>query len=217
MRLLLVQDRELVGDGLAGHLRRYGFLVDRFERIADVGELENESYDVLLVCTQFPDRSGLKWVRALRKQRLSTPVLMLAAGSRPRERIKALDAGADDCLVAPFPTELLAERVRALRCRAAGLATPHIHCGDVEVDLCRKTTIRYGTPVVLTEREWNLVEALALRFDHTVPRAQVELLVQGVHGAPTSNALEVHLSNVRRKLGRQIIRTIRGVGYRLNT
>ncbi|MET3441039.1 two-component system OmpR family response regulator [Variovorax paradoxus] len=217
MRLLLVEDRELVGDGLAGHLRRDGFLVDRFEWIADVGGLENESYDVLLVCTRLPDGSGLEWIRALRGQRLTTPVLMLAAGERPAERIKALDAGADDCLVTPFPPELLAERVRALRCRAAGLATPHVHCGDVEVDLCHKTTIRCGTPVALTEREWNLVEALALRFDHTVPRAQMELLVQGVHGAPTSNALEVHLSNVRRKLGRQIIRTIRGVGYRLNT
>ncbi|MCY1217100.1 response regulator transcription factor [Variovorax sp. KBS0712] len=218
MRLLLLQDRARVDDGLFTHLRKNGFLIDSVERLGDIDMLENESYDVLLVSSQLPDGSGLDWVRLLRVQHITTPVLMLMVGAPgPTAQAEVLDAGADDFVVMPCRPELVAERVRALRCRAAGLATPRVRCGDVEFDLGSRTTVRCGMPVALTEREWNLVEALALRFDHTVPKAQVELLVQGIHGAPTSNALEVHLSNVRRKLGRQIIRTIRGVGYRLNT
>ncbi|MET3376818.1 two-component system OmpR family response regulator [Variovorax boronicumulans] len=217
MRLLLLQDRARVDDGLFTHLRKNGFLIDSVERLGDIDVLENESYDVLLVSSQLPDGSGLDWVRLLRVH-ITTPVLMLMVGAPgPAAQAEVLDAGADDFVVMPCRPELVAERVRALRCRAAGLATPRVRCGDVEFDLGSRTTVRCGMPVALTEREWNLVEALALRFDHTVPKAQVELLVQGIHGAPTSNALEVHLSNVRRKLGRQIIRTIRGVGYRLNT
>lgn len=217
MRLLLVEDRAQEGDSIAALLRSDGHLVDVFALPGDIGELASDSYDVLIVCWQLPDGWGLDWVRRLRSRRLTTPVLMLTAGHRPSERAMAFHAGADDCLATPFAAALLAQRVRALRCSAAGLPTPWMRFGDVELDLSRRTSFRGGMPVALTGREWNLVEALALRPDRTVPKEQMELLVHGLHGAPASNALEVHLSNVRRKLGRQIIRTIRGVGYRLNT
>lgn len=217
MRLLLVENRELVGDGMAAHLRCDGHLVDSLERHDDIGALWGEPYDVLLVCSQLPDGSGLAWVRQLRRQQLTMPILMLTAGHRSTECARALDAGADDCVAIPFAPELLAERVRSLRCRAAGLATPRMRCGDVEFDLSSRTTHRAGKFVALTGREWNLVEALALRFDRIVTKVQMDLLVHGLHRAPASNALEVHLSNVRRKLGSQLIRTVRGVGYRLNT
>jgi two-component system OmpR family response regulator len=118
-------------------------------------------------------------------------------------------------MVKPVDIDVLAARVRELRYRVAGLTTPQLHYGDVELDLENRTTFRGGERVSLTAREWGLVEALALRFDRIVSKAELTLLVLGINAQPASTALEVHLSNVRRKLGRGLIRTVRGAGLRM--
>lgn len=216
MRLLLLEDDRILGDGLSGYLRTEGHAVDWFQRLTEVGPDSARRYDVLLVDWQLPDGSGLDWVQSLRQQEVHTPVLILTANDRLADRVRGLDIGADDYLVKPFAPEELAARVRAAGRRGVGLGVSRVRCGDVELDLTHKTAFRNGRVVDLTAREWSLVEALALRPDRNVPKHELEPLVHGSDVELSSNALEVHLSNVRRKLGRDIVKTVRGIGYRLN-
>jgi two-component system OmpR family response regulator len=216
MRLLLLDDDKLLRESACMRLRDDGHLVETFERLSDVRLVQCDAYDVLLVSWQLPDGSGLSWVGTLRKQGVGTATLVLSEAHRLTDRIKtALEAGADDCMVKPVDIDVLAARVRELRYRVAGLTTPQLHYGDVELDLENRTTFRGGERVSLTAREWGLVEALALRFDRIVSKAELTLLVLGINAQPASTALEVHLSNVRRKLGRGLIRTVRGAGLRM--
>jgi two-component system OmpR family response regulator len=218
MRLLLLEADKALGESAAERLLGDGHWVDHVERLRDARLHACESYDVLIVSWQLPDGSGLPWVTALRSRGVGTAVVVLA---EPRCAVDplgaALAAGANDCLLVPVDLDMLATRVRDARLRVAGLTTACLRSGDVELDLKNRSAFRGGEHVALTGREWNLVEALALRFDRIVPKAQLALLVHGLAASPASTALEVHLSNVRRKLGRRLIRTVRGAGYRMTT
>jgi two-component system, OmpR family, response regulator len=216
MRLLLIEDDPTLGEGLRDFLRADGHRVDWCVRLRDTDAYRGEPYDAWLVDWQLPDGSGLDWVGARRARGETTPVLMLTARDRLADRVRGLDAGADDYLVKPFAPEELAARLRAVgRRQAAGTAQSRVQLGAVEVDLAARAAYLQGERCELTAREWALLEALVLRGGRIVAKAELEKLVLGFDSEIASNALEVHVSALRRKLGRGLIDTVRGLGYRL--
>ncbi len=217
MRLLLIEDDALLGEGLRDFLRSDGHRVDWCQRLAEVATRRHEPYDAWLVDWQLPDGSGLEWLRRRRAQGDATPALMLTARDRLEDRIGGLDGGADDYLVKPFAPEELVARLRAVsRRRGAGAAQSRSRFGDIEVDLTQRAAYVGNARADLTAREWALLEALVLRAGRIVPKADLERLVHGFDAEVTSNALEVHVSALRRKLGRDLIETVRGLGYRID-
>ncbi|MES2634545.1 MAG: response regulator transcription factor [Pseudomonadota bacterium] len=216
MRLLLLEDDETLGEALGAFLRLEGHLVDWFTRLPDCRTVLGEPYDALLVDWQLPDASGAEWIRRMREQGCVTPIIMLTARDMLGDRIKGLDSGADDYLVKPFQPEELAARLRALRRRAVCQGAPRVRLNDdVELDMSAKCAWRKGVRVELTAREWLLLEALAARAGRVVSKSDLEALSCGVEGELASNVLEVHVFNLRRKLGRTVIETLRGLGYRV--
>ena len=217
MRLLLIEDDPTLGEGLRDYLRADGHRVDWCERLAATEALRGEPYDALLVDWQLPDGSGLDWLRARRARGDATPALLLTARDRLDDRISGLDAGADDYLVKPFAPEELSARLRAVSRRSvAGIAQSRCRFGAVEVDLAARAAFVHGERMDLTAREWALLEALVLRAGRIVAKAELESLVHGSHSEVASNALEVHVSALRRKLGHDLIETVRGLGYRID-
>lgn len=216
MRLLLLEDDLVLGEGLRDFLRAEGHVVDWCQRLAEATALRGEPYDALLIDWQLPDGSGLDWVRALRRRDDATPVLILTARDLLNDRVQGLDTGADDYLVKPFDPEELVARIRAVCRRASGSARPGLTFGAVTLDLNGKSARLHGVRMDLTAREWALIEALALRAGRLVSRGDLDALVLGLDSEVTSNSLEVHISSIRRKLGRDLIETVRGLGYRMS-
>lgn len=215
MRLLLLEDDDILGEGLRDFLRAEGHAVDWCRRLAEARACLGEPYDALLVDWQLPDGSGLEWLREQRHRGDVTPALMLTARDRLGDRIQGLDSGADDYLVKPFEPEELAARLRAVSRRAAGSPSARRRFGPVEVDLTARGVTLDGRAVELTAREWAVLEALVRRAGRIVSKADLERLVLGFEAELASNALEVHVSALRRKLGRELIDTVRGLGYRV--
>ena len=215
MRLLLIEDDELLGEGLRDFLRADGHAVDWARRLGEVAACEGEPFDAWLVDWQMPDGSGLEWLRMRRRAGAVTPALLLTARDTLADRVRGLDAGADDYLVKPFAPEELVARLRAVARRHAGAASSQLPFGDVAVDLAARCAWRDGGRVDLTAREWAVLEALALRAGRIVLKSELERLVLGFESELASNALEVHVSALRRKLGRDLIETVRGLGYRM--
>lgn len=215
MRLLLLEDDLILGEGLRDFLQLEGHRVDWAKRLAEATAFGSQGYDALLVDWQLPDGSGLTWVKDLRDRGDTTPVLMLTARDLLQDRIAGLDTGVDDYLVKPFRPEELSARIRAVRRRVAGSASSRLKFGKVTIDLASKGASVEGVTVDLTAREWALLEALALRAGQFVSKFDLDRLLKGDDGEVASNALEVHVHNLRRKLGRQAIETVRGRGYRL--
>lgn len=216
MRLLLLEDDSVLGEGLRDFLIADGHVVDWCLRVGEAEALRSEVYDALLVDWQLPDGSGLDWVRSLRRRDDATPVLILTARDLLNDRIQGLDTGADDYMVKPFDPEELVARIRAVRRRASGSARPTLKFGDVTLDLTGKTAHIHGVRTELTAREWSIVEALALRSGRLVSKTDLDALVLRSNSEVSSNSLEVHISSIRRKLGRDLIETVRGLGYRIS-
>lgn len=215
MRLLLLEDDELLGEALRDFLRDEGHAVTWARRLAELLPRQHEEFDALLVDWQLPDGSGLDWLRGLRQRGVSIPALMLTARDLLADRVQGLDGGADDYLVKPFAPEELAARLRAVCRRHGGSGANRLRFGAVEVDLPARGALVGGRPAPLTAREWAVLEALARRAGRIVPKADLEQLVLGLDALLASNALEVHVSSLRRKLGRDLIETVRGLGYRI--
>jgi two-component system OmpR family response regulator len=215
MRLLLIEDDDILGEGLRDFLRAEGHVVDWCRDLTSVAALHGEPFDAWLVDWQLPDGSGLQWLQRARQRGDTTPALMLTARDRLQQRIEGLDSGADDYLVKPFEPEELSARLRAVSRRRGGGAGPRLCIGPVELDLAAKAVFCDGRRAELTAREWSVLEALALRAGRIVPKADLEHLVLGFESELASNALEVHVSALRRKLGREVIHTVRGLGYRI--
>jgi two-component system OmpR family response regulator len=216
MRLLLIEDDATLGEGLRDFLRADGHRVDWCTALSEARALRDEPYDAWLVDWQLPDGSGVAWLAARRAEGASTPALVLTARDRLGDLIEGLDAGADDYLVKPFAPEELAARLRAVSRRSgAGGAQSARTFGDVRVDLAARAVQREGARVELTAREWALLEAMVLRAGRIVPKDELEKLVLGFDSVLASNAIEVHVSSLRRKLGRELIETVRGLGYRI--
>ncbi len=215
MRLLLLEDDALLGGGLRDYLRGEDHRVEWAATLREAGAWQGEPFDLLLVDWQLPDGSGLDWLRRLRRSGDATPAIVLTARDLLADRIHGLDSGADDYLVKPFAPEELVARMRALRRRVAGAATPRLRIGQAEADLDARAAYVGGARVELTAREWSLLEALALRRGRTVAKTDLDRLVLGADAEVSSNSLEVHVSSLRRKLGRAVIDTVRGLGYRI--
>lgn len=215
MRLLLLEDDEILGEGLRDFLRCEHHIVEWFTRLSEVRGLQHEPFDLLLVDWNLPDGSGLDWISSLRRLGNTTPVLVLSARDLISDRISGLDSGADDYLIKPFAPEELAARVRAIGRRLTGASIHRYVFGAVEVDLAAKTAHVSGAPVELTSREWALLEALVLRAGRIVSKSDLDALIHGFDGESMSNTLEVHVSRLRRKLDKDLIETIRGMGYRI--
>jgi two-component system OmpR family response regulator len=215
MHLLLIEDDETLGEGLRDFLRAEEHHVHWCCTLGEVQAWQGEPFDAWLVDWQLPDGSGLDWLRARRARGLLTPALMLTARDQLGDRIRGLDSGADDYLVKPFQPEELVARLRAVCRRSAGTAGARLQLGDVAVDLTARGVWLQGQRVDVTAREWAVLEALVLRAGRIVPKADLERLVVGSEADIASNVLEVHVSGLRRKLGRELIETIRGLGYRV--
>lgn len=213
MRVLVVEDEPPLLAVVAQALREAGYAVDEAAD-GEVGLYKAKAweYDAIVLDVMMPKRDGWSVLGALRKTH-KTPVLMLTARDAVADRVRGLDVGADDYLVKPFDlTELLA-RVRALIRRSAGQATPVITIGDVAVDTGAKRVLVDGKPVGLTAREYAIVELLALRRGQVVTRTQIYEHIFDEHDDSLSNLVEVHVMNVRKKLGKDFIETRRGQGY----
>jgi two-component system OmpR family response regulator/two-component system response regulator QseB len=220
MRVLVVEDDEGIAAGLAAHLERAGHALDCTATVAGAwSALSAEPYDVVLLDLGLPDADGTVLLRRLREAAVgrlpdpATPVLIMTARDQVSARIAGLDLGADDYLTKPFDPDELAARMRALRRRHAGRAHPAIRYGELEVDPAARTVLRSGEPVELSTREFSVLLALMEARPHVLSRAQIEAKLYNWDSALESNAIEVHVHRLRRKLGDGLVRTVRGVGY----
>lgn len=213
MRLLIIEDEPYLLSSLSGALREEGYAVDA----ASDGE-EGLSkalmwdYDAIVLDVMLPKLSGFAVLERLRVRK-KTPVLMLTARICITDRVRGLDGGADDYLPKPFELPELIARIRALIRRATGNATTALTIGDVTVDLAGHTVMQRGVPVALTAREITLIEYLAQHRGRVVPREQLYEHLFDENESSLSNLLDVHISNIRKKIGHDLISTRRGLGY----
>jgi len=216
MRLLLVEDDAMIGEALRAGLKRDGFTVDWVRNVAAAAPaLETEPYELLLLDLGLPGSDGLTLLAALRARGSALPVLIITARDAIADRVAGLDAGADDYLVKPFDLEELAARIRALLRRKAGRSEPRLEHLGVVLDPAAHRVTRDGSEVALSGREFALLALLLERPGAILSRAQLEERLYGFGEEIESNAIEVHVHGLRRKLGADFILTVRGVGYRV--
>lgn len=214
MRLLLVEDDALLGDGIRVGLVQAGFAVDWVkDGLAAKLALEAEEYALVVLDLGLPRLSGTELLKWLRGKGHGTPVLILTARDTVADRVHGLDAGADDYLVKPFDLDELAARIRALLRRAGGRTAPTVEHGDLCVDPASRQVMLEGKAVELSAKEFALLLEFLENAGRVLSRAQLEHSLYGWGEEVESNALEVHIHHLRKKLGTELIRTIRGVGY----
>jgi len=214
MRILFAEDDTMIGASVRRGLTQDGFTVDwvRDGRAAELA-LAEQVHDALLLDLGLPRKSGLDVLSAMRRGGDRRPVLIITARDAISDRVAGLDAGADDYLVKPFALDELAARLRALSRRNAGRADPVIVHGEIELDPAARQVRRAGAPVALSAREFALLEALLVRPGAILSRSQLEEKLYGWKDAVESNAVEVHIHALRRKLGADLIRNVRGIGW----
>jgi len=214
MRILLAEDDPLLGDGLRAGLRQLGFQVDwvRDGRAAE-RELLAEPYAAAVLDLGLPLKDGVQVLPAIRRAGITTPVLVLTARDAVPDRIRGLDLGADDYVVKPVDLNELAARLRALVRRAHGQPQERLASQDVVLDPAARSVLRAGVPVALPAREFDLLHALMLNAGRVLSREQLEQHLYSWGREVESNAVEVHIHHLRRKLGNAVIQTVRGVGY----
>jgi two-component system OmpR family response regulator len=216
VRVLLLEDDETLGEGLHGFLSNQGLRVDWVTSLAAARALGVDLYDLLLIDWQLPDGSGIDWLRALRRSGQRCPAIVLTARDTLNDRIHGLDSGADDYLVKPFRPEELSARIRALKRRVWAQGDSLVWLGpDLAFDLEGRALLRGGQAVDLTARELLLLEALLARQGRIVSKQDLEAMLATTAGEAQSNALQVHVFNLRKKAGHALIETIRGLGYRI--
>lgn len=214
MRILLVEDDRLLGDAVQAGLRQSGFAAE-WVRDGPAAEaaLSTEEFAAVVLDLGLPGRSGLDVLANLRARGNRTPVLILTARDAIEERIRGLDAGADDYAVKPFDLDELAARLRALMRRAAGHAAPQIAVADLVLDPASRQLKVDGSPVELSGREFALLHTLMLNAGRVLSRSQLEQHLYEWGQEVESNTVEVFIHHLRRKIGAGRIRTVRGVGY----
>jgi two-component system response regulator QseB len=214
LRVLLVEDDGMIAQGLQTALRQANYAVDWVAdgKSADAA-LQDSVFDLVLLDLGLPQRDGLDVLRGMRRRGGTTPVIILTARDDVQQRIAGLDAGADDYIVKPFDLDEVMARMRSVLRRAAGRGDPVIEHGDLRVDPVTHTVERNGVPISLSAHEFSVLEALLQRPGSVLSRAQLEDRLYGWDDQIGSNAVEVYVHGLRRKLGSDVIRTLRGVGY----
>ena len=214
MRLLLVEDDPMIGVSVRNGLRQEGYSVD-WVRDGAAAELALATgvHELLLLDLGLPKKTGLELLKGLRRQGLAVPVLVITARDSVADRVTGLDAGADDYLVKPFDLEELTARIRALLRRQGGRASPLIEHGSLALNPATHEVFLDGAPVGLSAREFALLHALLEHPGVPLSRAQLEESLYGWEEEVESNTVEVYIHSLRRKLGAEWIRNVRGVGY----
>ncbi len=214
MRVLVVEDEPDVLRAVAMFLRESGYSVDTADNGEDgLFKAVTWEYDVVLLDVMLPRRDGWSVLEELRRKNKATPVLMLTARDAIKDRVRGLDTGADDYLVKPFELSELIARVRALIRRSAGVAQPLIEIGNVSINTTSRMVSVDGVSIALTAKEYCLLEFLAVHRGELVTRTKIYDHLFDEYDASLSNLVDVYVSNIRRKVGRELITTRRGMGY----
>lgn len=216
MRVLLVEDDRDLGGAVRDHIAADGHAPDWVRRLdeAESAALAT-AYDLVLLDLNLPDGKGLDFLRRLRKRGDATPIIILTAMDQVSSRIEGLNAGADDYVVKPFDLSELSARLAAVARRYTGNPNPLLAFGDIEIDQAHRLVTNAGKPVEVTAREWAILERLVRHPGIAVSKAQIEETLYAFGAEIESNAVEVHVSRLRKKLGHDFIRTSRGLGYRV--
>ncbi len=216
MRLLLVEDDRMVGAAMQQGLTQAGFTVDWVtDGVAAGHALADGVHQLAVLDLGLPGKDGMTLLRELRARRQHLPVLVVTARDAVPDRIAGLNAGADDYVLKPFDLDELIARLHALARRHAGSGTPVLECGGLSLDPTRRELRLHGQPVDLSAREFSLMQALMQKPGAVLSREQLEDAVYGWQQEVGSNAVEVHLHHLRKKLGTDTIRNVRGVGYKV--
>lgn len=217
MRILLVEDDELLGDGILTGLKQHNHVVDWVkDGISAEQAIEVESFDMVILDLGIPRKDGIDVVTTLRKKENHTPVLILTARDTTDDKIKGLNAGADDYMAKPFDLDELEARIRALHRRNAGAASTVITRGNLELDPASHNATLDGVSLNMPRREFTLLQKLLENQGRVISRDNLLQSLYGWSDEVDSNTLEVHIHNLRKKLGTKTIRTIRGVGYMID-
>lgn len=216
MRILLVEDNELIGAAIRDHALRAGHAVDWLQTLADAeAAFAAVGYGLLLLDLQLPDGNGIDFLTRLRRSENHVPVIILTAKDRISDRIDGLNAGADDYLVKPFDLGELEARIAAVARRSEGRPHPVLHLNGLEIDRPNHRLSVAGEPVLLTGREWAVLDLLIARPGAIVAKDRIEEALYAFGSEIESNTVEVYISRLRKKIGKDRIRTVRGVGYHL--
>ena len=214
MRILVVEDDALLGDAVQVGLRGLGFAVDWLrDGAAAEAALRGEVFSAVVLDLGLPRLAGLELLRAIRARGDRTPVIVVTARDALDDRVRGLDGGADDYVVKPVAIAELAARLRALVRRSQGAASGQIEVGELRIDPAARAVVFAGRPVELQPREFAVLLELALQAGRVLPRSQMQARLYEWDRALDSNAIEVHVHHLRRKLAPELIRTVRGVGY----
>jgi two-component system OmpR family response regulator len=216
MRILLVEDDPILGVAVRDQVAADGHTVDWVKRL-DIADdsVHTVAYELILLDLMLPDGRGLDFLRARRAAGDATPVIILTARDQISDRIVGLNAGADDYLVKPFDLSELSARIGAVARRYAGNPNPLVEVGGLAIDLAARSIHRAGRAIALTAREWALFEAFVQRPRTLLSKAQLEERLYSFNAEVESNTIEVYIGRLRKKLGHDMIETVRGMGYRL--
>lgn len=218
MRILLIEDDPALGAAVRDQIAAEGHMPDLAPTLADARDfLATMPYDLILLDLGLPDGRGIDFLRALRAKGSATPVMILTAHDRITERIEGLNAGADDYMVKPFDLAELSARIAAVARRYAGNPNPLITLGTLEIDLAAHAIFGPDGQIDLSQREWIIFEALLKRPGQIVSKSQIEDQIYAFDSEVESNTIEVYVSRLRKKLGKDVVQTFRGMGYRLGT
>lgn len=216
MRVLLIEDDHVLGEAVRDHVISRGHSVDWVTRLDDGRlSLSTVKYELVLLDLNLPDGRGLDLLRELRTAMNKVPVVIITAQDQVAIRIEGLDSGADDYLVKPFDLSELGARLSAVSRRYAGIANPQITIGNLVVDLSRKTVTVEGVAQELTAREWAVLDRLLRHRGGIVSKAEIEESLYAFGSEIESNTVEVYVSRLRKKLGRDAVTTVRGLGYKV--
>ena len=215
MRLLLVEDDTMIGEVVLDLLRAEHYAVDWVKdgEMADTALRQSQSYDLVMLDLGLPRKDGLDVLRAMRARKDRTPVLIATARDAVDQRIAGLDAGADDYVLKPYDLDELLARLRALLRRASGRAEPVFEHNNISINPATREVQASGVAVTLSAREWAVLEALIARPGAVLSRAQLEEKLYSWRDEVSSNAVEVYIHGLRKKLGSELIQNVRGVGY----
>lgn len=218
MRILLVEDDDTIGSAVRDHIAASAHAVDWVKNLADADEVTSAvNYGLVLLDLQLPDGSGIEFLKRLRRKPDETPVIILTARDQISDRIEGLNSGADDYLVKPFNLGELSARILAVARRYIGSPQPTVRFADLEIDQPQRLVRLEGKNIILTGREWAVLDLLVARPGAIVSKDKIEEALYAFGSEIESNTVEVYVSRLRKKIGKDRIRTARGVGYSLGS